>query len=536
MAHSPAVTIHSLSFAWPDGSPALREVNGTFNTGKTGLVGENGAGKSTLLKLIAGQLRPSGGHVETTAEVGYLPQNLILDEQMTVAGLLGIETTLAALRAIEAGSVDVADFEAVGERWDIEARAEAELARVGFGAQDLTRAVTTLSGGEAMLLAVTGLRLAQHGITLLDEPTNNLDLPTRRQLYAMLQTWPGTLIVVSHDLQLLELMEQTTELHGGTLRSFGGPYSIYREQLQAEQAAAQQAARNAEQALKVEKRQRVEAETKLARRQRQGRSLQMSGSIPRMAADNLRKKSQASAGAMRSHLESKVDSAQQAVDAADAKVRQVEQINLELPDPALPRGRRIAEFSDAAATHSIQGPERVGLVGPNGAGKTTLLRRLLSGTGPTDGTVSATLHTDRVGYLPQRLDSLDEHASALDNVRSAAPGASPGQIRNFLARMLLRGSSVDRELGTLSGGERFRVYLATVLLAQPVPHLVILDEPTNNLDISSVEQLVQALRAYHGALLVVSHDEAFLASLGLDYLLSLEPEGSLRRVDPPKIA
>lgn len=535
MAQTSAITLHSVSFSWPDGSTALQDLNGSFSTGKTGLVGDNGSGKSTLLKLIAGTLMPSGGHIETSAEVGYLQQSLILDREQTVAELLGVDKVLAALRAIESGSVEVADFEAVGERWDIEARTEAELSRIGFGAKDLQRRVGQLSGGEAMLLAVIGLRLADAGITLLDEPTNNLDGPSRQLLYGLLENWPGTLLVVSHDLELLERMEHTAELHAGQLATYSGGYSSYREQLGIMQDAARQAARNAEQALKVEKRQRVEAETKLARRQRQGRALQLSGSIPRMAADNLRKKSQGTAGALRSQLEAKIDTAQQAVDAAEARVRQEERISLQLPDPQVPRSRRIAEFSDGSGTHVIQGPERVALVGPNGAGKTTLLHQLLELPGARSQPLVARLHTSRVGYLPQRLDGLDEQASALDNVRAVAPAATPGDIRNALARLLLRGHSVDRSLRTLSGGERFRVYLATVLLAEPVPQLLILDEPTNNLDISSVEQLTQALAAYHGALLVVSHDTQFLASLGLDYQLYLHPGQQLQRKDPPKI-
>lgn len=533
MAQTPSITLHSVSLSWPDGSPALQEVDGSFPTGSTGLVGTNGSGKSTLLKLIAGKLHPTAGHLETSGDVAYLPQGITLDQDMTVAGLLGISEVLDALHAIEAGSVEVADFEAVGERWDIEARAEAELARIGFGAADLLRPVSGLSGGEVMLVAVIGLRLADAGITLLDEPTNNLDAPTRKLLYSMLRQWPGSLVVVSHDLDLLELMQNTVELHANTLRSYGGPYSFYREQLAAEQDAAQQAARSAQQALKVEKRQRVEAETKLARRQRQGRALQLSGSIPRMAADNLRKKSQASAGSLRAELDSKVESAQQAVDSTGTRVRSEEHISLQLPDPKLPRSRRIAELGDGSRSHIIQGPERVGLVGANGSGKTTLLHRLLGLPHPGALPVSARLLTDRVGYLPQRLDSLDERASAMDNVRAVAPGATPGAIRNALARLLLRGPAADRDLASLSGGERFRVYLATVLLAEPTPQLIVLDEPTNNLDVTSVEQLSEALRGYRGALLVVSHDRQFLASLDLDYQLELD-SGSLVRQDPPR--
>ncbi|MFB4315217.1 ATP-binding cassette domain-containing protein [Actinomadura sp. 21ATH] len=169
---------------------------------------------------------------------------------------------------------------------------------------------------------------------------------------------------------------------------------------------------------------------------------------------------------------------------------------------------------------------RTGLVGRNGAGKSTLLRLIAGILTPTAGHIDT---AGEVGYLPQRLDGLDEDASAMENVRPVAPETPPGTIRNQLARLLLRGDAADRPVRTLSGGERFRVSLARLLLAQPPARLLILDEPTNNLDITSVEQLAEALDAYRGALLVVSHDFAFLDRIGIDTVLELDHDGRLHQ-------
>jgi ATPase subunit of ABC transporter with duplicated ATPase domains len=172
----------------------------------------------------------------------------------------------------------------------------------------------------------------------------------------------------------------------------------------------------------------------------------------------------------------------------------------------------------------VRGPERIALTGPNGAGKTTLLRAI-AGLATRPG---VTVRPGAVtGYLPQRLDILDDSLSVVDNVRAAAPAASVNEVRASLARFLFRGDRADRPASTLSGGERFRAVLAALLLAQPAPQLLLLDEPTNNLDMASARQLSQALEGYRGALLVASHDVPFLRSAGITRWLRLDRETGL---------
>ncbi len=233
-----AVTLDRVTFTWPDGTAALRGLSGAFGAGRTGLVGRNGSGKTTLLKLIAGTLEPTDGAIARTGAVDLLPQQLTLDVDRRVADALGVATALDAVRAIESGDVDPRHFDAVGDDWDVEARATAALAEAGLPADALDRRIGELSGGEGVLAALIGVRLRGAPIALLDEPTNNLDRDARRRVHDLVRGWRGTLVVVSHDTALLDLMDDTAELYDNELSVFGGPYTAWREWLDAEQAAA----------------------------------------------------------------------------------------------------------------------------------------------------------------------------------------------------------------------------------------------------------------------------------------------------------
>ncbi|PPG31324.1 ABC-F family ATP-binding cassette domain-containing protein [Pseudoclavibacter sp. RFBB5] len=531
-----------LSLSWPDGTRALDSLTGAFPPGRTGLVGRNGSGKSTLLRLLAGTLTPSGGTIRADADVAYLPQQLTLHTGLPVTALLGVEKKIAALRAIEGGSIDTAVYDVLGDDWDIEMRAEAELRSLGLDEAMLTRTVGSLSGGEAMLVAVAGLRLGGAPIVLLDEPSNNLDREARDRLTELVASWRGTLVIASHDEELLEHVDQIAELRRGELSLTGGGYSAYLEQLERERMAAAQALRSAEGTLRSEQRDRREAEAKIASSLRAGKKAQANKRAPKILMNGQKARAQVSAGKLRGEHDARLADARAAVDRAEERVRDDASIRIQLPDPDVASSRRLAtlELPDTAGELRpivIMGPERIALTGPNGSGKTTILEAIAT-SADADGAEGAarigtrggawvTASTNRVGYLRQRLDGLDDGASVLDNVQRAAPETSVQELRAQLARFLLRGAVVERPVSSLSGGERFRVSLVRLLLATPASQLLLLDEPTNNLDRESTAQLVSALGDYRGALLVVSHDERFLGRLGVTRRLGLDPAGSV---------
>ncbi|MDH6626380.1 ATPase subunit of ABC transporter with duplicated ATPase domains [Streptomyces sp. LBL] len=531
-----AITCTSLAFVWPDGTSVFESLDVAFGPGRTGLVGVNGSGKSTLLKLIAGELAPADGTVRVAGEVGCLPQNVTLDTTLKVDEALGIAARRAALHAIEAGDVTEEHFETVGDDWDVEERALATLGELGLGHIELDRTVGEVSGGESVLLRLAALLLRRPDVLLLDEPTNNLDLYARRRLYAAVASWPGVLVVVSHDRELLELVDQIADLRSGEITWYGGNYSAYEESLTTEQDAAERMVRVAEADLKRQKRELDDAQVKLARRKRYGQKMSDQKREPKIVMGARKRAAQESAGKHRIMHEEKLAEAKERLDEVVEAVRDDDEIRVDLPYTAVPPGRTVLTLQDLELAYgarvsggfALRGPERIALIGRNGAGKTTLLRTIAGELEPVAG--EAKVHVP-LRFLPQRLDVLDGELTVAENVARFAPGATNNRIRARLARFLFRGARADQRAATLSGGERFRAALAALMLAEPAPQLLMLDEPTNNLDMASVRQLTTALESYEGALIVASHDLPFLESVGITRWLLLE-DGELGETTP----
>ncbi|AOW91693.1 ABC transporter [Rhodococcus sp. WMMA185] len=526
------LSLSDLTFTWPDGEPVFESLDAVIGTGRTGLVGLNGSGKSTLLRLIAGRLHPDRGSVTARGELAYLPQDITLDPTLRIDRILGIADLRGALHRIESGCGTAADFDVAQGHWDIEERALSTLRRLGLGsvlrnASDLDRTVGNLSGGETMLLSLTTQLLKDPEILLLDEPTNNLDAESRSRLYEVAQQFSGTLLVVSHDRDLLDLMDSIAELRGGEIRMFGGNFSTYLETIEAEQEAARAAVRDARNDMEKQKRELAEARIKLDRRKRYGQKMFENKRAPRAAMRLQKRTAQESAGKLRSSHIGKVEEAKETLTEAESALRDDREVRIDLPDTEVHSGQQVVSVRNAClpsghpVSFDVTGPERIAIVGPNGVGKTTLLETVVA-AGP------------RVPFktLPQRLDVFDESLTVAENVAAAAPHASAQQIRAHLARFLFRGNDSDVRASALSGGERLRAALATILLAEPAPRLLLMDEPTNNLDLPSLAHLAQALRSYRGALIVVSHDRQFLSDLGVTRWLELTDEG-LRDYESP---
>ena len=521
------LTLDSISLATPDGRLLFDGLTLAIGAERTGVVGRNGCGKSTLLRLIGGDLEPAGGRIQRAGSIGLLKQ--VTDAGISVAEALGVADGLARLRRLDAGEGSLDD--AAAADWSLPTRMDAALIDSGLAGLPGDRLLASLSGGERTRVALARLLIEAPDLLLLDEPTNNLDADGREAVADLLARWRGGVVVASHDRALLERVDRIVELAPVGVTVFGGAWSAFAEQRDAARIRAEAELDRAAGALREAERAVQKAREKKARRDRAGRAWRAKGVEDKMFMDREKQRAENSAAREGQLAGRLIDGRAEAVATARARVEVLTPLSIELPRTGLPSGRGLVGFHEVIMAHGarrlfgplsfeLRGPERVAIRGANGAGKTTLLRLIAGDLAPSSGHVDRL--TDRVAMLDQHVGLLDDEASILDNLRRLHPDLSDNEARAALARFAFRNKAALQLAGTLSGGERLRAGLACAFARPRPPLLLLLDEPTNHLDLASVELLEAALRGFDGAMIVVSHDQAFLQAIGAEREIALQ--------------
>ncbi len=493
---------------------------------KVAIVGNNGTGKSTLLLLMAGLLQAVAGSVTASSRPYYVRQHT---GRMTgtVAEALEVAGKLAALHAIEQGSVRPDDYEILADDWEVEARCRVALDYWRLPHIGLDTPVALLSGGERTKVLLAGLLIHTPEIILMDEPSNHLDQTSRELLYRFVAQSKAAIVVVSHDVTLLNQLDKTYELSAQGMKFYGGNYDFYREQKAIATNALSAGIDEQEKQLRLARKKAQEVRERQERRAAQGERSKQKGGAPRILLHAKRGVAENTAARLGGkHMELIGESRTRLTELRQQQERSAT-LQLDFDNTTLHAGKLLIAAEAVNFAYSQHQPlwtssidfklfsdDRIRILGDNGAGKTTFLQLLTGSLTPSEGTVKRADFSWI--YLDQHYTQVDTDDTVVSLAeRYNAQLLEEHEIKIRLNRFLFPADSWDKPCRTLSGGEKMRLYLCCLMISNHTPDLIVLDEPTNNLDIASLEILMETIRNYKGSLLVISHDWNFIHAIGI---------------------
>lgn len=532
-----SIIIKSLSYIHADKEVLFSNLNLTIGAGtKTALTGNNGCGKSTLIHILAGETAPASGSARCYGRTYHVPQHFGQYNGYTVAQALGIDRKIAALHAILNGEATEECFARLDDDWNIEERTRALLNAWHLEGISLSRSLDGLSGGEKTRLFLAGMELYEPDVVLLDEPTNHLDSTGRERLYDFIRRTPATVFAVSHDRTLLNLLPAICELSRNGLTYYGGSYSFYKEQKEVHRNALREQLKEKEKALRLARKTAREVEERKAGQDARGKKAAIKKGMPRIMAGSLKNHAENSSGKLGRIHAGKSEKIQREIADIKSFLPQTERLKTDFDAPTLHTGKVLVtaqgiNFRYPGSTGNLwpsplhfqlRSGDRLCIKGSNGCGKTTLLKLIAGELEPTCGTV------ERAGFT---CIYLDQEYSLVRNGRSVLQQAEEfngrhlpeHEVKTILNRYLFPRDTWDKPCDRLSGGEKMRLAFCCLMIADNTPDMFILDEPTNNLDIESIEAVTATIRNFRGSVLVVSHDREFLKETKTEQEISLFP-------------
>ncbi|SEA46293.1 ATPase components of ABC transporters with duplicated ATPase domains [Arachidicoccus rhizosphaerae] len=557
--------LDQLTYSHPNCPVLLKDLNLSLPPGLTGVVGANGSGKSTLLQLIAGKLQPTLGKITCQEPLHYVPQHYGQFDQLTVAEVLEIQPALQALYEILNGNTSPHNFEILADQWDLEERLIIALNKWGLKSGNITAQgqvapgtfLSKLSGGMKTKVLLSGLSLHNPSFILLDEPTNHLDLESRSRLYDYLQGFSGTALIVTHDRALLDRMQHILQLDNQGLTLYGGNYDFFLMEQAKHEAALERQLSTKSQILKAAERTQRQALERKQKQDSRGKQKQQKAGLPTILQHSLQGKAENSRADLLESHHKKLSGIKADLSELRNQQRRKEAMRFEVEDSKRPIGKILLEATDLnfsypnhskpipgqrpiwsiPLTFKIPSGIRCIIEGKNGSGKSTLFALIAEKLQPDQGHFRYWNSQDKQIGKPQPLTilTLDQDYTLINNnltifeqaMSYKSPECLPSEVGIILTRFLFTVDYWDRRCLNLSGGERMRLALCTLQLRKQAPDILILDEPTNNLDLAHLEILTTAIKSYKGTLLVSSHDIQFLEEINMTDRLLINEGGKI---------
>lgn len=532
------LSIQKISYIHPDKEVLFCDLNFAISKGqKLGLVGNNGCGKSTLLQIIAGQLPPSSGVIVRPNDLYYIPQLFGQFDSLTIAQALRIDSKQQALHAILSGNASMDDFTILDDDWNIEERSVAALDSWGLGQFALSHPMSLLSGGEKTGVFLAGMDIHNPSIILMDEPTNHLDASGRKRLYDWVEKCRSTLLIVSHDRTLLNLLPEICELEKHQITYYGGNYEFYKKQKAAMQLALQQRIEEKEKALRIARKVARETAERRDKQNIRGEKANMKKGVPRIVLNGLQSKSEKSTSKINNMHQEKTEKLMNERNRLRSSLAPTIAIKTNFNGSSLHTGKTLVtakeiNFSyhyDKNTPHflwqnslsfQIKSGDRLCIEGTNGCGKTTLLKLVTGQLQPQTGILTRTDFT--YVYLNQDYSIIDDQHSILEQASAYNSRNLPQhELKTILNRYLFPASEWNKSCRKLSGGEKMRLAFCCLMISNNTPDVFILDEPTNNLDIQSIDIIATTIREYTGTVIIISHDKYFIDEIGIDQYILL---------------
>ncbi|AZB01795.1 ABC transporter ATP-binding protein [Chryseobacterium joostei] len=521
------ILLQNISFGFPGGNLLFNHINFTIQSHtKSALVGSNGMGKSTLLKIIAHETQPLSGNINIQGEIFYVPQMFGNFNHLTISECLKIDQKLNALDKITNGEVDEKYFEILNDDWDIEERCQNTLQYWGLQDFDLNQKLEGLSGGQKTKVFLAGIQINHPDIIILDEPTNHLDLEGRKLLYDLIEKISATVIIVSHDRSLLNLVDTIFELSNQGITAYGGNFDFYTEQKEVEEEALHNDINAKERALKKAKEKERETLERKQKLDARGKQKQEKSGVARIMMNTLRNNAEKNTSKLKNIHAEKINDISGDLRDLRSTVRNFDQMKVNFNDSSLHSGKLLLAVENINFKYrtdklwaenlnlEVRSGDRISIKGSNGSGKTTLIKLLLGNIEPFEGKVSRAEFQSI--YVDQEYSLINPELTVYDFIQTFNDSAlQESEVKTLLSRFLFGKETWDKKCEFLSGGERLRLLLCGLSISNKAPDLIILDEPTNNLDLQNVEILTNSIKDYHGTLLVISHDEIFLDEIGI---------------------